>query len=112
MRIARMLLILAVTGCAAPEDAPDAELAAVRAVSMSGPALSWQAMRIHPALLQRPCSVGTLVDEQARVVGYCNRGRQCRTNDWRPVMDGCEADRAPPMSPAPAGSALEIAGRR
>ena len=77
-----------------------------------GDALVREEKLTHPALMQRPCSVGTLVNEEAQIVGYCTRGKQCRTNDWRPVLDGCEAARAPGMSPAAPGSGLEIAGRR
>ncbi|WP_431266764.1 hypothetical protein [Dankookia sp. P2] len=114
MRFAPYLLLPFLLACSepAPPTAAEADLQAVRAVAMSGEALSWEALRIHPALMQRPCSVGTLVNEEAQIVGYCSRGKQCRTNDWRPVMDGCEAARAPGLSPAPPGSALEVANRR
>ena len=67
----------------------DADLAAVRAVTMSGPAVSWSDLRVHTALGQRACAVSTLVNDSGTVVGYCNGGRQCRTMDWRPVLDGC-----------------------
>ncbi|TDH61648.1 hypothetical protein E2C06_16095 [Dankookia rubra] len=114
MRFAPLLLLPALLACAepAPPTTAEAELEAVRVVTMSGQALSWEELRIHPVLMQRPCSVGTLVNEEAQIVGYCSRGKQCRTNDWRPVMDGCEAARSPGMNPAPPGSALEVAGRR
>lgn len=118
MRFASLLLLpilIGLTGACtdpAPPSQAEADLQAVRVVALSGEAVSWEQLRIHPALMQRPCSVGTLVNEEAQIVGYCNRGKQCRTNDWRPVMDGCEAARTPGMSPAPPGSALEIAGRR
>ena len=116
MRIAHLLLILGLAGCAEPAPRPptqaEADEAAVRVIAMSGTAMSWEELRIHPVLMQRPCSVGTLVNEEAQIVGYCSRGKQCRTNDWRPVLDGCEAARSPGMSPAPPGSGLEIAGRR
>ncbi|MFC7476205.1 hypothetical protein ACFQS7_17685 [Dankookia sp. GCM10030260] len=116
MRFAPFLLLPMLFGCTEPAPAPtqaELDLQAVRVVSLSGQALSWEELRVHPALLQRPCSVGTLVNEEAQIVGYCSRGKQCRTNDWRPVTDGCEAGRGPAMSPVPPGSnGLEIAGRR
>jgi hypothetical protein len=68
---------------------PQVELSAVRQVTMSGTPLSWQELRVHPALLRRACAVGTLVNVDGEVVGYCRGGRQCRTNDWRPVAPGC-----------------------
>jgi hypothetical protein len=114
MRFASFLLLPALLACTepAPPTAAEADLQATRVVSLSGQAVSWEELRVHPALLQRPCSVGTLVNEEAQIIGYCSRGKQCRTNDWRPVLDGCEASRSPGMSPAPPGSGLEIAGRR
>ena len=116
MRFALLLLLPVLAACAEPTPAPpttaEAELQAARVVALSGQALSWEELRIHPVLMQRPCSVGTLVNEEAQIVGYCSRGRQCRTNDWRPVLDGCEAARSPGMSPAVPGSGLEVAGRR
>lgn len=116
MRFALFLLAPVLVACTDPAPksptAAEADLQAVRVAALSGPALSWEELRIHPVLLQRPCSVGTLVNEDAQIVGYCDRGKQCRTNDWRPVMDGCQAARAPGMSPAAPGSDLEIAGRR
>ena len=114
MRFASFLLLPALLACTEPATTPtvaEADLQATRVVSMSGQAVSWQELGVHPALMQRPCSVGTLVNEQAQIVGYCSRGKQCRTNDWRPVLDGCEAA-GPGMTPAPAGSPLEVAGRR
>jgi hypothetical protein len=114
MRFASFLLLPALLACTepAPPTAAEADLQATRVVSLSGQALSWEDLRVHPALLQRPCSVGTLVNEEAQIIGYCSRGKQCRTNDWRPVLDGCEASRSPGMSPAPPGSGLKIAVRR
>ena len=116
MRFAPFLLLPALLACTEPATAPqlaaEADQQAARVVSMSGQAVSWQELGVHPALLQRPCSVGTLVNEEAQIVGYCSRGKQCRTNDWRPVLDGCEPAQAPGMSPAPPGSGLEVAGRR
>jgi hypothetical protein len=115
MRFAPCLLLLGLAACVASEPPPttQAELDATAAhvVALSTQAVSWSELRIHPALRMRPCSVQTLVNEEGQVVGYCTRGRQCRTNDWRPVLDGCEAS-GPAMTPAPAGSALEMAGRR
>jgi hypothetical protein len=116
MRFAPFLLLPALLACTEPAPTPptvaEADLQATRVVSLSGRAVSWEELRVHPALLQRPCAVGTLVNEEAQIVGYCSRGRQCRTNDWRPVLDGCEAGHTPGMTPAPSGSGLEIAGRR
>ena len=118
MRFALLLpaLLAALVACTEPASPPptaaEADLQATRVVALSGEALSWEQLRIHPVLMQRPCSVGTLVNENAQVVGYCSRGKQCRTNDWRLVTDGCEAGRNPGMSPAPPGSELEIAWRR
>jgi len=116
MRFALPLLVSALAGCAEPPPAPpsqqEADLAAVRAVVLTTPALSWDALRIHPVLAQRPCAVDTLVNEQSQVVGYCSRGRNCRTNDWRPVADGCPMPGGPAFSPAAPGTALELAGRR
>lgn len=88
MRVALFPLALLVTtaACVAPDSQ---DLAAVRAVSMSGPALTWDELRIHPALQYRACAVSTLVNVDREVVGYCAGGRQCRTLDWRPVEDGC-----------------------
>ena len=114
MRFASFLLLPALLACTepAPPNAAEADLQATRVVSLSGQPVSWEELRVHPALLQRPCAVGTLVNEEAQIVGYCSRGKQCRTNDWRLVSDGCEAARIPGMSPAPPGSALEVANRR
>ena len=35
--------------------------------ALSTPALSWEELRVHPVLMQRPCSVHTLVNEDAVV---------------------------------------------
>lgn len=114
MRFAPLLLLLGLAACAEPAPTPptQAELdqTAVRVVALSTPAISWEQLRVHPVLMQRPCSVHTLVNEEAQVVGYCTRGRQCRTNDWRPVLDGCEAG-GPARTPAPTGSTLEVAAK-
>ena len=107
MRFTSLVLLAALTACAAEPAAPDPQEAAVRAVTLSTPALSWDALRIHPALRQRACAVSTLVNEDGQTVGYCERGRQCRTNDWRPVEDGCGG--APGRTPAAGG--LTVAGR-
>ena len=82
-----ILACLVPAACAGP--AQQMELAEVRAATMSGPAISWEELDIHPTLLRRPCSVSTLVSRSGATVGYCTDGRQCRTMDWRPVEDGC-----------------------
>jgi hypothetical protein len=91
MRLLLLLPALVLAGCAMSKADPqaEAELAAVRQVSMSGPALSWEQLDIHPTLAARPCSVSTLVNTRGQIVGYCQAGRQCRTMDWRPVAAGC-----------------------
>ena len=88
MRATTLFLLTALAGCAGDES-PD--VIAARAVSMSTPAVSWEELRVHPALMQRACAVSTLVNENGQVVGYCQGGRQCRTMDWRPILDGCDA---------------------
>jgi hypothetical protein len=85
---ALMLLV----GCGTSD--VDADLASVHAVTMSGPAISWQDLRVHPVLAQRACAVSTLVNDSGTVVGYCSNGRQCRTMDWRPIADGCVSGNA------------------
>src|SRR4051794_4293873 len=107
MRLFFLLPVIALAACASTDDGgvAEAELAAVRQVSMSGPAISWQDLHVHPGLIHRACSVSTLVSEDGQVVGYCQGGRQCRTNDWRPVEPGCHQSpqyRAGPVAPAPA----------
>jgi hypothetical protein len=91
MRLLLLLPALVLAGCAMSEAdrQAEAQLAAVRQVSMSGPALSWAELNIHPTLVANACSVGTLVNTSGQVVGYCRAGRQCRTMDWRPVAAGC-----------------------
>lgn len=103
MRLLFLLPVIALAACATsePNGAAEADLTAVRQVSMSGPSLSWQDLRIHPALVRRACAVGTLVNEDGQTVGYCVGGRQCRTNDWRPIEPGCNRTpeyRAGPIS--------------
>jgi hypothetical protein len=116
MRHALLLPIIALLGCTTPEPPgpSQAELDAVRLVTLSGPRLSWEALRIHPGLMARACAVSTLVNVDGEVVGYCRGGRQCRTNDWRPVATGCEQApeyRAGPATPAtPAPGATPPAG--
>jgi hypothetical protein len=82
-----ILVCLVLGACAGP--AQELELTEVRAATMSGPAISWEELDIHPALVRRPCSVSTLVTRSGATVGYCTDGRLCRTMDWRPVEDGC-----------------------
>jgi hypothetical protein len=119
MRLLLLLPVITVAGCTTPQVASQAEidLAAVRQVSMSGPAMSWSELRVHPALIQRACAVDTLVSETGEVIGYCRAGRQCRTNDWRPVSDGCgqglEYRSTPPADPSTlTAPAVDIAGVR
>lgn len=92
MRATTLFLLAGLAGCAASES-PD--VIAARAVSMSTPAVSWEDLRIHPALMQRACAVSTLVNQDGQVVGYCQGGRQCRTMDWRPILDGCDTTGRP-----------------
>ena len=89
MRRLRCLLpaVLVLAGCTAGGEDPD--LAAVRAVTMSGPRITWDELDIHPTLRARACAVSTLVDRYGTTVGYCEGRRSCRTMDWRPVEDGC-----------------------
>lgn len=107
MRIAILLPVIALMACTAPEppNRAQADLDAIRQVTMSGPSLSWEQLRIHPGLMRRACSVSTLVTVDGDVVGYCRGGRQCRTNDWRPVEAGCnqspEYRAEPSTTPAP-----------
>ncbi|MDI3309007.1 MAG: hypothetical protein QJR07_18150 [Acetobacteraceae bacterium] len=115
MRATTLFLLMGLAGCAASES-PD--VIAARAVSMSTPAVSWQELRVHPALMQRACAVSTLVNEDGQVVGYCRGGRQCRTMDWRPVLDGCGGPDAPvqvrqePGRQQPSGKPTEVAQGR
>ncbi|MGG5811324.1 hypothetical protein [Falsiroseomonas sp. CW058] len=119
--IAAALLLAACTGAA--DDAAQSDIEAARAVTMSGPAVSWEALGVHPGLQARACGVSTLVTAGGEVVGYCTGGRRCRTMDWRPVEDGCGnvAQRrtlpAPAMPPAEPPRSAEpptglMAGRR
>ena len=123
MRLIFLLPVIVLAGCAAPEAAGPAagptaaDIAAVHQVTMSGRPLSWQELRVHPALMRRACAVGTLVNEGGQVVGYCRGGRQCRTNDWRPVEPGCggapEYRAAPTVAPSPpSGPVIDLAGAR
>jgi len=91
MRVLFLLPALLLAGCAMSEAdrQAEAELAAVRQVSMSGPSVTWEDLNIHPALVAHACSVSTLVNAGGQVVGYCRGGRQCRTMDWRPIAPGC-----------------------
>ena len=90
IRNAWILVCLGLAACTDP--AQEAELAEVRAATMAGPAISWEELDIHPALIRRSCSVSTLVSRSGATVGYCTDGRQCRTMDWRPVEDGCRPE--------------------
>jgi hypothetical protein len=77
-------------GCASPfNGGPSPDELAARAITMSGPVVSWEVLGVHPALAARPCGVSTLVNSNGQVVGYCSRGQRCRTMDWRPVEDRC-----------------------
>ena len=91
MRLLLLLPAFLLAGCAMSEAdrQAEADLAAVRQVSMSGPSVTWEELHIHPALVARACSVGTLMNTSGQVVGYCRGGRQCRTMDWRPIAPGC-----------------------
>lgn len=60
--------------------------------------ITWQQLQVHPNLQARPERVNTLVAADGRIVGYCQRGCGCRTNDWRRVADGrpdCPPDARP-----------------
>jgi hypothetical protein len=77
---------------------------------MNSRPISWQQLRIHPNLQARPERVNTLVAADGRIVGYCQSGCGCRTNDWRRVADGrsdCPATARPwgMCVPADAGEA-------
>ena len=91
MRLLFLLPVLALAACATaePQGSGEADLAAVRLVTMSGPSVSWAELRVHPALQSRACSVSTLINEEGQTIGYCQGGRQCRTMDWRPIEAGC-----------------------
>ncbi len=91
MRLLLLLPALVLAGCAMSEAdrQAEAEVAAVRQASMSGPSVTWEELKIHPSLVAHACSVSTLVNTSGQVVGYCRAGRQCRTMDWRPVAAGC-----------------------
>lgn len=109
MRLFLLLPLIALSACAGSDNAgpSEADLGAVRRVSMSGPSLSWDDLRIHAALKQRACSVTTLVNVDGQVVGYCRAGRECRTMDWRPVAAGCNQApeyHAGPATPPPAAT--------
>ncbi len=106
MRLLFLLPALVLAGCAMSEAdrQAEAELAAVRQVSMSGPSVTWEELNIHPSLIAHACSVGTLVNTGGQVVGYCRGGRQCRTMDWRPIAPGCQ-EQPLRMTSAPARTA-------
>lgn len=111
MRSLFLLPVLALAACATadPQGSGEADLAAVRQVTMSGPSVSWAELRVHPALLARACSVSTLINEDGQTIGYCQGGRQCRTMDWRPIEAGCSGPpqyRAGPISRPPATPAV------
>jgi hypothetical protein len=84
---------LLLTGCASysEQEQAGADLAAVRAITMAGPATTWEEMDVHPQLIARACSVDTLVNRNGDVVGYCTGGQNCRTMDWRPVEAACNS---------------------
>lgn len=86
--LAFLLIPLLAAGCADTETVSP-EVAAVRAVTMATTPVSWHELRIHPTLRRNACATTTLVNESGTTVGYCRNGRQCRTNDWRPIEDGC-----------------------
>jgi hypothetical protein len=91
MRFLLLLPGLVLAGCAVTEADRQAEAnaARIRQAAMSGPALTWEELNVHPTLVAHSCSVGTLVNADRQVVGYCRGGRLCRTLDWRPVAPGC-----------------------
>ncbi len=102
-----VVLLLSLAGCstgwepaALPLDTP-ARTAACEANAltwMTTQPISWQRLQVHPNLQARPERVNTLVDANRRVVGYCQSGCGCRTNDWRRVADGrpdCPPDARP-----------------
>lgn len=110
MRLLFLLPAFALVACATadPQGSSEADLAAVRQVTMSGPSVSWSEMRVHPALLRNACAVSTLVNTEGQTIGYCQGGRQCRTMDWRPIEPGCNRSpeyRAGPVSTPPAAPA-------
>lgn len=100
-------LLVALTGCsttwqpaALPLNSPERTAAceANGLTWMTTRAISWEQLQIHPNLQARPERVNTLVAADGRIVGYCQRGCGCRTNDWRRVADGrpdCPADARP-----------------
>ncbi|MCU0987576.1 MAG: hypothetical protein MUC89_22055 [Acetobacteraceae bacterium] len=100
-------ILVAITGCGAgweptalPLNSP-ARTAACEANGMTWMTtrpISWQQLQVHPNLQARPERVNTLVAADGRIVGYCQAGCGCRTNDWRRVADGrpdCPADARP-----------------
>ena len=86
--LAAGLLLAGCTSYSEQEQA-GADIAAVRAITMAGPATSWEELDIHPQLIARACSVDTLVNRSGDVVGYCQAGQNCRTMDWRPIEAAC-----------------------
>lgn len=112
-------LTIALTGCGGgwqqaslPLNTPErtAQCEANALTWMNSRPISWQQLRIHPNLQARPERVNTLVAADGRIVGYCQSGCGCRTNDWRRVADGrsdCPATARPwgMCVPADAGEA-------
>jgi hypothetical protein len=115
---ATMIASALLLGACAAGDGIDEDVAAARAISMSGPKLSWSELGVPASLQARACGVYTLVNGSGQAVGYCTRGQQCRTMDWRPVEDGCNnfargrpqpAPAVPSPQPAPAGGSRLLA---
>jgi len=102
---------LLLTGCASYSDQEQAgaDLAAVRAITMAGPATTWEEMDVHPQLIARACSVDTLVNRNGDVVGYCQAGQNCRTMDWRPIEAACQPGQPRIAARPPASRPVEPA---
>ncbi|SDB60342.1 hypothetical protein [Belnapia rosea] len=112
MRLLLLLPALVLAGCAMSEAERQAEAdqAAMRQASMSGPSLTWEELHVHPTVIRHACSISTLVNTNGQVVGYCRAGRQCRTMDWHPVAPGC-VDPQLRQASAPARTAALDTGR-